>query len=226
MLTVIISGTSDERLAARRAAAGDAAVQEFDAASVPVDELATIASTPALFGGAQAFLIRNALGGTKNDNAEEEVQEPRAKSQDLKTSLLDIAPGLVESPHTFIFEEEKLLASVVAKLRTAGAMVESFEKAVAAKPEFNVFSLADAMARGDKKTLWLLLMRALRQGVAPENVAGILAWKARTMLASARSAEERTRYGALSRGLVVMYHDSHRGAGDLSLLLEKFALEM
>jgi len=30
----------------------------------------------------------------------------------------------------------------------------------------------------------------------------------------------------LSRELVQLYHDSHRGAGDLELLLERFALKL
>ena len=58
----------------------------------------------------------------------------------------------------------------------------------------------------------------------PEQIAGILAWKARAMLAISRMPAERKKLHALSRDIVCMYHDSHRGAGDLSLLLERFAL--
>jgi len=46
-------------------------------------------------------------------------------------------------------------------------------------------------------------------------VAGLLCWKARAM-----------KDVKLSRELVKLYHDSHRGVGDLELLLERFALKL
>jgi hypothetical protein len=38
--------------------------------------------------------------------------------------FLDLAEMLVESPHTFIFEEEKLLKAPTEKLTKAGAKIE------------------------------------------------------------------------------------------------------
>jgi hypothetical protein len=58
-------------------------------------------------------------------------------------------------------------------------------------------------------------MQALRAGEKPEAIAALLAWKARAI-----------GNAALSRELTYMYHDSHRGAGDLELLLERFALKL
>ncbi len=230
MLTVIIGGTSDERLTARHKVAGKVALEELEADRASVGELAALAGTPALWGGAQAYLLRGVFGSSKvssggEEEEREEDQGSKIKDQEESTDLLDVAQGLVESPHIFIVEEEKMLASKIAKLTKAGANVASFEKAEK-KEAFNVFALADVMAQADKKKMWLLLMQALAQGIAPENIAGILAWKARTMLAGARTPTERARYHALSLSLVTMYHDSHRGAGDLALLLEKFALGM
>ncbi|HEX8993773.1 MAG TPA: hypothetical protein VF803_00795 [Candidatus Paceibacterota bacterium] len=223
MLTIIIGGTPDERLKARRKAVGDTALDEIEKDRIDESMLATLAGTSALFGGAQAYLLRNVFGSSKAA-AEEEGQE--GEEETPKADLMEIISGLVESPHIFVVEEEKVLASKVTKLTKAGATIVSFEKAAPKKEAFNVFALADAMASADRKKFWLLLMQAQRLGIAPENIAGVLAWKARTALAGARSVSERSRWNALSRGLVVMYHDSHRGAGDLNLLLEKFALEM
>ena len=70
-------------------------------------------------------------------------------------------------------------------------------------------------ANKDKKKLWLGLMQSFRAGEKAEAVAGLMAWKARQM-----------RDAKLSRELVALYHDSHRGAGDLELLLERFALKL
>lgn len=231
MLTIIIGGTSDERLNARRKVAGDVPVQEIEGDRVNADELASIAGTPALFGGAQAFLLRGVLSTSKTPTVDDTEQESTTGEVDgpddagtARDALLALAQGLVASSHLFIFEEEKLLAPAKNKLTKAGAELVAFEKSIGKKETFNVFALADAMGRGDKKMLWLLLTRALREGVAPENIVGILAWKARTMLAGARNPTERARLNTLSRDLVVMYHDAHRGAGDLGLLLEQWVL--
>lgn len=162
-----------------------------------VDELATLASTPALFGGNRTFLL---TGVFASERAEE---------------FFEIAEGLVESPHTFVFEEEKLLKGPTEKLKKAGAKVEVAKKPAAKEYRFDQFGLTGALANKDRKKLWLGLVRALREGEKPEALAGLLAWKARQM----KNAD-------LSRELVFMYHDSHRGMGDLALLLERFALKL
>jgi hypothetical protein len=137
-----------------------------------------------------------------------------------------LANGLQDSPHIFIFEEEKLLKKPTDALAKAGikpTVLVAPKKAEA----FNVFAIANALANRDRKSAWLLLSSALRAGVAPENIAGMLHWKARDMVAAGRSAKySRTELVGLSRTLVEMYHDSHRGAGDLGLLLEKFVLTL
>ena len=72
-----------------------------------------------------------------------------------------------------------------------------------------------ALGAKDRKKLWLGLMQSFRAGEKAEAEAGLMAWKARQM-----------RDAKLSRELVVLYHDSHRGAGDLELLLERFVLSL
>lgn len=211
MLIVIVGGEGATRAKTRHKYV-KSGLEEL-APDFSMDELASLAGTPALFGGARSLFLRNALSG----KGEEERSAERAEE------LLAMAKGLADSPHLFIIEEEKLLAKPLEKLKKAGATIETLE-APKKKQEFNVFAIGDALARGDRKNLWLLLTKALRSGLAPENIAGVLAWKARTMCASARSSAEKQKFEKLSRDLVVMYHESHRGAGDLGLLLERFAL--
>ncbi len=162
------------------------------------EELATLASTPALFGGARTFLL---IGAINSERQEE---------------FLDRAEVFVESPHTFIFEEEKLLKAPTVALEKAGAKIEVEKKSAAIKERgFDQFGLTYALGSRDKKKLWLGLIQALQAGEKPEAIAGLLAWKARQM-----------KDANLSRELTFMYHDSHRGAGDLELLLERFALTL
>lgn len=128
--------------------------------------------------------------------------------------VIELMREFKDSSHTFVFEEEKLLKKETDALTKAGVKIES-SKTPKKEWQFDQFGVASALGSKDKKKLWLGLTQALRAGEKPEAIAGLLAWKARQM-----------KDAALSRELVFMYHDSHRGAGDLALLLERFALKL
>lgn len=164
--------------------------------ALPGGELASLASTSSLFGGERTFVLTGAFGGERGEE------------------FLDLADALVESPHTFIAEEEKLLKSPTALLEKAGAKIEVVKKEKTERG-FDPFGLTYALQAHDRKKLWMGLVQALRAGEKAEAVAGLLAWKARAM-----------RDVGLSRELTFMYHDAHRGAGDLELLLERFVLAL
>jgi hypothetical protein len=173
--------------------------EELKWEALPTDELLGLAATNSMFGGTQTFLLIGAL----NSERQEE--------------FLDVAKELASSPHTFIFEEEKLLKAPTIVLEKAGAYIEVIKDPPAGgavkERGFDPFGLTLALGAHDKKKLWLSLTAALAEGEKAEAVAGLLAWKARQMNDS-----------KLSRKIVFMYHDSHRGAGSLELLLEKFVL--
>ena len=170
--------------------------EEIKWQSVSAEEFLAVATTPALFGGVRTLILTGALLG---ERAEE---------------FLELAETFVQSVHTFVFEEEKLLKRETDILTKAGAKIEKVES-VKKEWGFDQFGLAQALGARDKKRLWLSLVEALRSGEKPEAIAGLLAWKARQMGDS-----------TLSRELTFMYHDSHRGVGDLELLLERFALKI
>ena len=183
----------------------DAEEIKWDAMSS--DELLSLASMQSMFGGAQTFLLVGAL----NSERQEE--------------FLDIAEALVESPHTFIFEEEKLLKASTIALEKAGAKIEVVTKTAAKERGYDPFGLTYALASRDKKKLWLGLTASLAAGEKPEAIAGLLHWKVRQELERATGAKRKSLIN-LSRQIVFMYHDSHRGAGSLDLLLERFALTL
>ena len=227
MFAIIIGGTQDERLSARHDFAGAKLIEEIDD-SVSIAELAGMAGTMTLMGDTKVFLLRKMFSpkravAVKEEGNNDEEDTPDSNNKDKSSELCDMAEAFAQSPHTFIFEEDTLTAKIQTKLEKAGAQIRALKKVE--KPKFNVFALGDALARGDRKTLRLLLMQTRDAGIPTEQICGILAWKARTMLASSRTQQERTKNSALSRTLITIYHDSHRGAGDLSLLLERFVLE-
>jgi hypothetical protein len=170
--------------------------QELKWEQVSPDELASLASTQALFGGKSVFVFSGALLSARGEE------------------FLSLAKTFAESEHEFIFEEEKLLKHETDIVAKAGGKVEKVET-VKKDRGFDPFGLTFALGSKDKKKLWLGLMNAFEEGEKAEAVAGLLAWKARQM-----------KDIKISRELVSIYHDSHRGVGDLELLLERFALTL
>lgn len=170
--------------------------EELKWEQLSTEEMVSLASTEALFGGAQIFVLEGALNGPRGEE------------------FVDLLEVFAESPHTFVFHEEKLLKAETDALKKAGAKIE-IEKAEKKEYRFDNFGVAEALGKKDKKGLWLALMASWRAGEKAEAVAGLMAWKARQM-----------KNVSLSRELVCMYHDSHRGAGELELLLERFALKL
>lgn len=195
MIKVFVGKTTASGGASPKAMEGSG--EELKWENIPQDELLTLASTPDMFGGTRTFVLAGALYGERGEE------------------FVDMADALAESPHTFVFEEEKLLKAERAALEKVGAKVEEAKKAATKEWKFDQHGIATALGAKDKKKLWLGLMSAFNAGEKGEAVAGLMAWKARQM-----------RDVNLSRQLVQLYHDSHRGAGDLELLLERFALKL
>ncbi len=187
-------------------------LQELSWEQLSIEEILSVATTASLLGDAQAYKLTGALGG---DRGEE---------------FLESATAFVQSPHTFVFVEEKLLKKPNDLLAKAGAEVGVAKKEVKEEKEpFSVFALTYAFAAKDKKKLWLLFSEALRQGVVPEAIAGILHWKVRDLHSKRQfkgggGAYTEKELRTHSRTLVVLYHDAHRGAGELGLLMERFIL--
>lgn len=188
-------------------------------------QLLELASSSSLFGEPKAYTLADAL--------EDE-------------SFLDVFEALADSPHLFLIEADKLLVKTEGALKKSGANI--LKAAEEKTPErLNTFALADALGTRDKKRAWSLLVAFLRDGAKAEELAGILHWQARSMLAAQRagsaaeanmkefSFSKSKRYAKnfserelseLSRKIVSLYHESHRGGGQLELLLERLVLSL
>lgn len=160
-------------------------------------------------------------------------------------TLLEDIELLKESSNTFILIEGPLTAA--AKRQVEGASKKATEILGKKKEKFNTFLLTDALLQQDKKSLWLLLMKAWREGVENEQIVGILFWQIKMLRLAERvgNAEESGQKAfvyqkakqalkgfkegdvdRLSRDLIKMYHDGHAGRVDMSLALEKWVLSI
>jgi len=139
--------------------------------------------------------------------------------------LCDVFLGALASVEedAFIYEE-KPLADLRKKLEKHAETTEKFD---APKKErgTDIFVLANALRRGDKKALWVGYMQEVGKGSAPEMVHGLLFWAAKDMLLKAGSnVATRTRAAELVAELAELPHESRRRGEDLEYALERFAL--
>jgi hypothetical protein len=128
------------------------------------------------------------------------------------------------SKTTFVLLEEKLLASDVNKFKKYAKIEDLNLKITKEKQKFNVFSIAEAFARRDKMGTWILYKEAISLGSSPEEIAGIIFWKIKTMIISGNKFFTKDELRVYSSELVTLYHLSHLGKRDFVIGLEQFIL--
>jgi len=116
---------------------------------------------------------------------------------------------------------------------------------VGGKKEFNVFALADAVVARNSGLAWSIYRQAIDNELEPESIIGTLFWQVKSLIvaSSAKSASEsglspfvysKAKRGAanyspeelreLSKKLIEIYHDSHRGLVNGELATERLLL--
>lgn len=157
----------------------------------------------------------------------------------------EMASALANSVNYFIVSEGTLLTEYKKPLLAVAK--EMVEYKGATTQEFNIFQLADSLANRDKQTLWFLLQTARRNDIVTEKIVGVLWWQLKTLnLASitksaseagvkdfpynkAKRALKNFKPGQitlLTRDLLTLYHESHRGKKDINLALEEWVLKI
>lgn len=206
--------------------APDGTLTTIDTQNYNPGVIADALGASSLFGGEEWFLIDTPAADA--DLAEE-----------VKTNLAEMAA----SANTFLILEEALLAPAK---KTYAKHADSSEEFTAAKNErFNTFAMADALAQKDRRQLWVLLQGAKQQGLAAEEIIGMLWWqlkalrladvttnaaeagmkdfpynKAKRSLAKFAPGE----VTKVSQSLLNLYHDGHAGLRDIDLALEQWVL--
>jgi DNA polymerase III delta subunit len=179
-----------------------------------------------LFGGTECFLI-----DTPSSDAEFE--------EEVKGALTEMA----DSVNTFVIMEGQLLADPKKKYTKFAQTVKEFS---AEKVErFNVFQIAEALAKKDKRQMWVLLQQARALGIRDEETIGILWWQLKSLRLAklTRNPEEAGmkdypykkasqslrnfkdgEVNTLSHSLLELYHLSHQGKRDMDVALEQWVL--
>lgn len=140
-------------------------------------------------------------------------------------AVLALLPELAASPNAVAILAPKLIPARVKKIEAHAEKV--FKVDAVAKPArgFNS-ALVNALAQKDGQALWTEIIKAHRQGDAPEMVHGLLHWKARDLMQKGGGAWGREGARKLSRDLIDLLADSRGRDIELPLALERFALSL
>ncbi len=168
-------------------------------------------------------------------------------NKEAKEEIVKNIEAIANSSNIFILLEGELDKKTLGILSKKADKVQEFplKGKTEKKESFNMFALADAFGKRDKKELWMLYLEALRNDAAPEELHGILFWQLKSMIISHVSSDAKTaglnpfvfkksksfaknyslqELKELSSRMVAMYHDAHRGLVEFEVALERFVL--
>lgn len=176
--------------------------------------------------------LRAALGGGGLFDDERTIVLESTLAHDfMRPLVIDALSRIADAHDTFHLFEEKIDAATKRRLEKHAEKSTVFDlpkgaARPAGRPGFNVFSLADALKRKDKKNLWIGYQRALAAGNAAESIHGIFFWAAKDMLLKARSDSDTVWSRSVIRTLMELPHESRRRGEDMEYALERFVLSL
>ncbi len=142
---------------------------------------------------------------------------------DMRVRIMSSLPILGKAKEPFFILEEKLDADTRKRVEKYAERSERYD-AAAKKRDSSVFDLGHALARGDKRALWLALQKEFVKGTAPEALHGVLFWGAKDFFMKSRPGEAKERARRLVVALAELPHEARRRGEELENALERFAL--
>lgn len=189
-------------------------------------------------------ILANLLGATSLwGECEMYVLDTPSDDALFYAEVIENAAAMGESANQFVIMEGALLAPERKKFEKFTTNLEESKREAAAR--FDVFRMAEALSKRDKKSLWVLLQEAKRAGLAAEEIIGTLWWQLKSLRLAAvtNSADEAGmksypydkakralslfKPGELettSANLLRVYHDGHGGVRDIDEGLEEWVL--
>jgi DNA polymerase III delta subunit len=209
-------------------AGNEGEVEVIDSESYQAGVLSDIAGAVSLFGTMTVYVL--------------DTPSSQADYSEETTNMLE---SLSLSTNHFVVIEGALLAADKKRWSKYASEIKEYKAVAGAR--FNTFALAEALAKKDKKSLWMLLQESRLASQSAEEVVGVLWWQLKA-LRSASLTNSATEAGMkdypydkakrslkvfaegdldrLSKGLLSVYHDGHLGKRDIDLALEEWCLRL
>ena len=151
------------------------------------------------------------------------------EKKEVKEQYIDLLKEISESENIFIVLEGKIDKATATKIEKKSEKTVKFDldEIIDKKSDSNVFEIANAFGRRNKKEIWMLYRKYIDSGSAPEELHGILFWKAKTMLLAKDfyNWKEEELMNFIDK-LITVYHEARRGNGELETSLEALLLSI
>ena len=165
--------------------------------------------------------------------------------KDVKQTILEKLSEMQEAEHWFLVLDGRVDAPSIKKIEKHAFKSVEFEKKEVQKESPIIFSITDKLLARDKKSLWISYNSLVSQGVAPEEIHGVVFWAVKNMIIASRvdsqkdsglspfvyrSALTGTRHykteelKEMSSSLIDMVHRVRNGEGEMDIMLEKWML--
>ncbi len=144
-------------------------------------------------------------------------------NEEMHSLVINSLPMLKKSSEDFFILEEKPDADTRKKIEKYAEKSERYDLP-AKKKDNSIFSMANALAKRDKRALWINYQSELQKGAAPEAIHGILFWGAKDMFLKSRAPDSAERGKKLVATLAELPHEARRHGEDLEYALERFVL--
>ena len=144
-------------------------------------------------------------------------------NEEMRERFIERIESVKASEDAVFLFEEKLDAATKRAVSKHVERTETFDKPKGERDNA-IFGLRFALEKGDKKTLWVGLMKEYAAGKAPEAVHGFLFWAAKQVVLSARTDAGKIRGKKLLARVAELPHESRRKGVELEYALERFAL--
>lgn len=206
----LFTGTDREKTRA----ALNAAVQKISkqADVVRISDANTLADLEASLRGAGMFGEKQVV-----------VFDGVLSNEEMRALVINSLPMMKDSTEPFFILEEKPDAETRKRIEKYAEGTERYD-AAGKKRDGSVFGLANALARRDKKALWVALQGEFAKGAAPEALHGVLFWGAKGLFLKSRAGEAQERAKKLLAVLAELPHEARRKGEELEYALERFVL--
>lgn len=147
--------------------------------------------------------------------------------EELRDFVLSKLPEMAESENNFIFLDSKQSKTITDNFKKTRAEINNFELPKEKAEKFNSFILANALQNKDRLGLWVNYRLAVDNGVALEELSGILFWKAKDMILKKNFSKftEEELQNFTSR-LSYLLPEARRSGNDAETVFEQFLLEV
>jgi DNA polymerase III delta subunit len=170
-----------------------------------------------------------------------------SETSDTAESVISFLPEISESENIFIWVDRDISAKHLKEIEKHATKVQEFKsEPKIAKPEFNLFSLGDALIERNKQKLWVLFQDALSFFPA-EEIHGTLFWQMKSIALTTRvdnpedagmkafpfnkSKSALKKYSKkeiteMLENLLKVSHEARRGKHDFGVALERWILSI